>query len=176
VNAWFHRDLTGLVRDTLASPVPIDITPQAPFIPASDEEEDILPMRCIESPSPVAEDPIRWMMVDPIFRNLMSNTGASLTIATPDRAEHQAMYTSRRSSVGVSRPVRQEPNAVSHHRTPSAGYHVLCPSCGRIHGPTQGPTIIIFQPLSRRAFCFYLFFLFCQFVLFYLCSRMSVKG
>ena len=165
-------------------PVPIDRSSQVPFIPAGCEEEVGDTMASTIGPFQTDTHLLRGMMVDPIPQDGMLNNNASFAAGLLDRAEFHTGFGHLRHPMGVPRPTNHEINAVSHRRTRSAGLYLPRPCvCGRFHGSNidhspytiRGPTIVVFQPLSRRAiFCYVLFFSL-QSVLIYFCSRISDK-
>jgi hypothetical protein len=136
--------------------------------------EERAPLHTVVNQAPIDEQLLAWMTLDPRIRDaVISRT--TLAATPPEAIAFQAVVGGRRLPAVLAGHMRQEHTAVSHRRGDSAGQNFLrpCQGCGLVHG---GPTVIIFQPLSKKAVCFYLFFFFWQFFFFFSGSRASSKA
>lgn len=178
MQTWFARASTRETRVPSTSPAPTVTTPQTLPIPTRDEGRERraslhnIVNHIVNQPS-IDEQLLRWLPLEPGFRDAVMSR-PPLAASSSETMTFQAVVEGHRLPAGHVGRMRQD-TAMLHRRNDSAGHHTLraC-SCGMVHGgPTTSTTVIVLQPHSKRAMCFYLFLFFWQLVFFFYGSRAS---
>jgi hypothetical protein len=184
VKGWFERAPTSVAEDppTPLAPTNTNTTSQSLLTAARDGgRRSSVPATNNQVPRGI-EELLGLIPAGQRSRDERSNNRTSYTVTPSDVAALQAVAGGLRPPGSITvHIVREERITITHRRIDSAGHHVPhpCPRCGSFHGPSTAEpnsTVSSFRSLSKKAFFFYLFFLFCQFMLFFFGSRVSSKA